>query len=115
MKKLIKRLTKKEIDFLKEKFQSLKFNNDFQLVYESQVPNTGIVLIEGTMALLKKKKVQETLLPGSMVGVKELIHNEPLPLGCKIMGNSELIMLQKSEILEAINDKDNELYAIIRR
>ncbi len=115
MKKLIKRLTSKEIEFLKDRYESLRFNNEFDLIYESQIPNTGVVLIEGSMTLLKRKKVKETVPAGSMIGVQELVNNEPLPMGCKVMENSELIILQKSEILEALDDKENELYAIIRK
>lgn len=114
MKKRIRKLTEKEINTLRDRYESLKFNNDVELVYETQVPNTGIVLIEGQIALLKRKKVQSTLGPGSLIGVRNLVNNEPTQVSAKVMGNSELIMLNKSEILEALNDKDSDLYAIIK-
>jgi hypothetical protein len=114
MKKKIKKLSHDEIQILRERYRALKFNNSFDLVYETQVPNTGIVLLEGQIALLKKKKVQTTIEPGSLLGINNIINNEPSLVGCKVLGNSELIMLNKSEILEALNDKDPELYAIIK-
>jgi hypothetical protein len=114
MKKKIKKLSHEEIQFLRERFTSLKFENSFDLVYESQVPNTGIVLLKGHISLLKRKKVQSTVEAGTLLGVTNIINNEPSQVGCKVLGNSELIMLNKSEILEALNDKDPELYAIIK-
>jgi len=114
MKKKIKKLSTEEIQKLRERYNSLKFENSFDLVYESQIPNTGIVLLEGQIALLKRKKIHSTLGPGTLLGVTNMINNEPSPVGCKVLGNSELIMLNKSEILEALNDKDPELYAIIK-
>ncbi len=114
MKKKIKKLSHEEIQFLRERFTSLKFENSFDLVYESQVPNTGIVLLEGHITLLKRKKVHSTVEAGTLLGVTNIINNEPSQVGCKVLGNSELIMLNKSEILEALNDKDPELYAIIK-
>jgi len=114
MKKRIKRLTSEEISILKGRYNPLRFINEFDLVYESQVPNTGIVLLEGEIALCKKRKIHETILPGCLIGVYELINNEPVKLGCKVKSNAELIMIQKSEILDALNDKDPELYEIIK-
>jgi len=113
MNNSIKKLTPLQIKALKKKFQILKFNNDFNLVYESQVPNTGIVLLQGKLALIKKKKIQATIQPGSMLGVHELLNNEPVNQGCKVMGNSELIMIQKSDLIEALDDKNSDLYDIL--
>jgi hypothetical protein len=114
MKKKIKKLTTSEIQILKDRFNSHKFHNDCDLVYEDQIPNTGIVLVEGQIALLKKKKIDTTIEPGTLLGVNNIIRNEPSTLRCKVVGNSELIILNKSEILAALNDKDPELYAIIK-
>jgi CRP-like cAMP-binding protein len=113
MKGKARKLTSREIKILRENYQSIRFNSDFDLVYESHVPNTGIVLIEGQIALLKRKKIQGTLEAGTLIGVQEMIDNEPVSMGCKVMGNSELILLNKSEVLTALNDRNSELYAII--
>jgi CRP-like cAMP-binding protein len=115
MNNTIIKLTKHEIKILKKKFQSLKFNNDFNLVYESQVPNTGFVLLNGELEIFKKKKVFSTVKPGNMLGVYELLNNAPVDHGCKVMGNSELIMIQKSDILAALDDKNSELYDILTK
>ena len=110
----IKKLTNEEIKTLKTKFQLLKFNSDFNLVYESQIPNTGIVLVSGELALLKKKKIRSTIEPGSMLGVYELLNNCPTDHGCMVFGNTELIMIQKSDILAALEDKGSDIYEILK-
>ena len=114
MNEKIKKLSSEQIKFLKKKFQSLKFNNDFNLVYESQVPNTGIVLIDGEINLIRKKKSLSLNKPGIMLGVYELLNNLPTAHGCMVLGNTELIMIQKSDLMEALSDKDSELYHIIK-
>lgn len=114
MKKKIKKLSPTEIKVLKERYNVLKFNSPCELVYESQVPNTGIVLVDGQLGLLKKKKVQVNLEPGSVVGIRNIVQNDPSSVGCKVLENAELIMLNKSEILNALEEKDPELYAIIK-
>ncbi len=114
MKKNIKKLTSKQIKFLRNKFPSLKFNSDFNLVYETQIPNTGIVLLDGELNLVRRKKTQSIVGHGLMLGVHELLNNIPVMHGCMVVGNTELIMLQKSDILEALSDQDSKLYAIIK-
>lgn len=114
MIKHLKKLTQNEIRFLKGHFQSLIFNRDFDLVYETQVPNTGIVLLSGELALYKRKKLKSQISPGSMLGVYELINNCPTQLNCKVFNNSELILIQKSDILDALSDKTSELYDILK-
>lgn len=114
MKNNFKKLTLSQIKFLKKKFESIIFNSDFNLIYETQIPNTGIVLLSGELNLLRKKKKESVIVPGAMLGVHELLHNIPSSHGCMVLGNSELIMLQKSDILEAITDEESKLYEIIK-
>ena len=113
MKDNIIKLTLQQIRLLKKQFQPLIFNNDFNLVYESQVPNTGIVLVNGELALLQKKKIFTKIKPGNMLGVRELIDNRPVGTGCMVMGNSELILIQKTDLLNALSDRRSELYSIL--
>lgn len=114
MIKHLKKLTHDEIKVLKGKFESVVFPNDFDLVYEAQVPNTGIVLLNGDVALYKRKKLKSLIMPGSMLGVYELLNNCPTQLNCKVLRNSELILIRKSDLLDALSDKTSELYDIIK-
>lgn len=114
MKWKTKKLTWKEIELLKENFESLKFFYEFDVVYESQVPPAGFLVLEGEIKLMKKTKVQGSILPGSIIGVYQLIHNHPMKVGMKISSNSELLVLHKSEILDALTNKASELFPLIR-
>jgi hypothetical protein len=49
-----------------------------------------------------------------MLGVYELLNNRPVELGCKVKSNSEIIMIQKSDLMDALADEKSELYAIIK-
>jgi signal-transduction protein with cAMP-binding, CBS, and nucleotidyltransferase domain len=113
MKKNIKKLTSQELAILKKHFKPIKFNHSFNLVYEEQVPNTGIVLLDGGLDILRKKKVEESIAPGNLLGLHQLLHNEPVKRGCQIRKDSEVIMIQKSDVLEALEDEDSELYPIL--
>jgi hypothetical protein len=114
MKDKIKKLSPHEIKVLRSQFEPITFNNEFHLVYESHVPNTGIVLLGGGLALYKKNRIKLSVQPGSMLGIYHLFNNEPSDLACKVSDNSELILIQKSDIMDAMSDEDSELYAIIK-
>ena len=113
MNKNMRVLSDNEISILQQHFQPLTFENAFQLVYEKQIPNTGVVLIAGEMELIKQKKVHEKIRPGFLLGVHHLVNNEPVKFGCKVKENSVVIMIQKSDIMEALNNRKSALHDII--
>lgn len=114
MKSQPRQLTEAEIRQLQRKYTSLIFQTDFDFTYEHQVPNTGIILLNGKLNLLKRKKVVQTLGPGTILGVKHLLNNVPLPNGCKVIAPSEVIILTKTDIIEALKKKDHQLQAILQ-
>ncbi len=114
MQNKIKNLTKQEIRLLKQHFQILKFKTSFDFVYESHIPNSGIVLLNGELVLFKKKTVKFTVRPGSMLGVHMLLNSQSSELGCRIIENSEIIIIHKSDIIETLANKDSELYEILK-
>lgn len=114
MKDKIIELTRKEIKLLKKHFPILKFNSDFFLVYEAQIPNTGIVLLNGELTFFKNNKIKFSVMPGTMFGLSMLFNNKPSAFGCRVKENSEIILIQKSDILEAISNEDSELHPMIK-
>lgn len=98
-------LTSLEIEILKKDFEVLTFPNDFDLVYENQIPNAGIALIEGSIDLIKNTKVHMTIQEGNLFGVFELISAEPVRYGYRIKAKSKIILLGKSDILNLRQNK----------
>lgn len=115
MKNKLKKLTSQEIKLLKKHFKILKFNSAFDLVYESQIPNTAIVFLNGELALFKKKKIKFSVRPGTMLGLHSMLNNEPSKHACRVKENSQLIIIHKSDIVEALKDKNSALYDILKQ
>ncbi len=107
-------LSPQDITRLIENFGSLKFANEFDLVYESQIPPAAFVFLEGKLDFVKRNKSQSSAVPGTLIGAYQLIHDQPVKFGARVRSNSELIVIHKSAILEAAREKDSELYQIIR-
>lgn len=109
MKRDKKKLSHHELDLLTKKFEPVQFTNDSDLVYDNQVPNTGVVLLEGEAVLTRKKKILDPIEPGTLLGVKQLIENEPVKHGCRVRESAKVILLHKSDLKEIIEDSDEAL------
>ncbi|MCK6596252.1 MAG: cyclic nucleotide-binding domain-containing protein [Bacteriovoracaceae bacterium] len=81
--------------------------NSFQsastLFYEGQTPIVAYLVIDGVVNLVKNRRIKTTLKSGSLIGLKELMLNKPVPLEAKVEANSSLVFLDKSTIQEIIN------------
>jgi len=115
MKKKMKKLEPNQIKCLSENFKEIVFNNDFDFVYEEQVPNSAILLLDGELLLCKKNKIIESIHPGSLLGAYQLLHNEPVKLACKIGRKSKAILLNKTALLESLKDETSPLFEIIHQ
>jgi signal-transduction protein with cAMP-binding, CBS, and nucleotidyltransferase domain len=115
MKKKINKLTEEDIILLKETHDILSFPNDYDLVYEKQIPKAGIALIDGEIELTKNSKCLEKIAAGNLLGIHHLINQEPVKVGCKIKKDSKVIMLGKSEVLECLRNTKSKLFQLIKQ
>lgn len=113
MKRKTKKLTVQELELLTDRFIPVCFSNAFDLVYEDQVPNTGLVLLEGEANLTRRKKILDQIEPGTVLGIEQLIGNEPVKHGCKIRENAKVILLQKSDLMEILREQDSKLRKVL--
>lgn len=114
MQKKISELTNDQIQKLKEDFEVLEFSHDFNVVYENQIPNTGVILIEGEIELTKRSKVMRKIFPLCLLGIHYLINNEQVPLGCKVKKDSKVILIGKSEILEILGNSKSKYFSLFK-
>lgn len=109
MKRKNKKLSPEQLDILQERFGPVSFSGPVDLVYEDQIPHSGVVLLEGEAVLTRKKKIIETVEPGTLMGVHQLINNEPVRHGCKLRHNARVILLHRSDLLELLDEDDSTL------
>jgi len=114
MMKKVTILNQADIDLLLNNFELLTFKNDFDLVYENQVPNAGIALIQGEIEIIKKSKVDSVVKDGHLLGVPELLSQEPVDFGCRVKGKSKVVLLGRSDILESTQNKKSKLFPLLK-
>lgn len=103
-------LNSAQIKALKDGFEILTFPSDFDLVYENQVPNAGIALIEGKVELIRNAKVEEVIQKGHLFGIHQLLAGTPVGLGCRVKANSKIILLGKSDLMNFSEDKKSQFH-----
>lgn len=108
-------MNESELSLLKSKHQVLSFSSDFDLVYEKQVPNAGVAVVDGEVELTRKSRVLETVGNGAILGVQQLLNQEPVKVGAKVKKNSKVILLGKSDIEDALNDKASGLSPLMAK
>lgn len=109
MKRNTKKLSVAELELLTDRFKPVCFSSAFDLVYEDQVPNAGVILVEGEAVLTRKKKILGVVEPGTVLGVQQLMDNVPVKHGCKLRENAKVILIQKSDLMELMKEKDSVL------
>lgn len=85
------------------------FNDASTLFYEGQTPIVAYVVVEGSVNLIKNRKVKTSLKSGALIGLKELMQNHPVALEAKTEPNATLLFLDRStiqEIISAIHGQD---------
>lgn len=81
------------------------YTSSSNLFYEGQTPIVAYLLLKGNIHLLQKNKIKETLGPGSLIGVKELMENNPTLFSAMIMPKTEVCFLSKSDIFDILESQ----------
>jgi signal-transduction protein with cAMP-binding, CBS, and nucleotidyltransferase domain len=102
------------VQLLKQTFEVLHFTHDFDVVYEHQIPNTGVILLEGEIELTKRSKVLKKILPFTLLGIHYLLNNKQVSMGCKVKKDSTIIMIGKSELMSILEDSQSKLFNIFK-
>lgn len=114
MKEKVNFLSPDEIEALTKQYDVLTFGHDFDVVYENQIPVTGIALIEGTLEFVKKSKPFYQIAQSCLIGVEDLMRGTPIKHGCRIKGNSKIILIGKSEILALLKNQKSKLFNLVK-
>jgi signal-transduction protein with cAMP-binding, CBS, and nucleotidyltransferase domain len=113
MKNHIQQIDLSDLETITDVFGIMTFSNDFDLVYEKQIPNTGIILLQGELSLTKKKSSLIVVTPGSLLGLQNMLNGIPINFKCSVKKDTSVILLPKSEIMKILKKKNSPLYKIL--
>jgi CRP-like cAMP-binding protein len=102
IKTLIK-LDKKTTEKLKAVCRVQQFTSPTPLFYQGHVPMVAYLVIDGSVNLLKNKKIKQTVKAGGVIGVKELLERTPSSVTAETSPNTTICYLDHSTV------KDSEL------
>lgn len=114
MKEKVSVLDPDILEILKKEFDILTFPNDFDLVYENQIPATGVAVLEGMIELIKGSKVKGKYSAGHLLGLSQLLEDTPVKFGFRVKAQSKVILIGKSKFLECSKKKGNLLKKLLK-
>lgn len=114
MKKNLTTLTANEVEQLMKSRETISVHADTEIVYEKQVPNAGLILVQGEIEFFKRSKNQGNMTSSCIIGMNEVLHEIPVKMGCKVKKDSQIILLGKSEILRA-SDEHSDIFPFIKK
>jgi CRP-like cAMP-binding protein len=94
---------------------SKKFTINSPLFYEGQIPVVAYLVLNGCIQMLKNNKIKKILKPGSLIGLNELMTNSPSSLSAEVKAESTLCFLDKSTILEIIEEESSLLAVLFKK
>lgn len=114
MKEKLNFLNPQDVEALKAEYEVLTFPNDFDLVYENQIPTAGIALIQGQIELIKRSRIHQLINSCCLLGVEHILQHRPTRLGLRIKSNSQIILLGKSEIMSLLKNQNSKVFNLIK-
>jgi CRP-like cAMP-binding protein len=81
------------------------YGNDCVFSYENQVPMKGIYLKKGKIQLLKRNKVVKELTEPGPYFIEELLYMNPYKLQVKILADSEVIHIDRIQLLKIVESR----------
>lgn len=98
-------LNSEEVAFLLAQIPARQFNVEEALIYAGQVPLAGYVLLEGKITIEKRGSPPRDIPVNSLICVRELLNDMPIRQTVKIASGSKAIILDKSTVLEIMENK----------
>ncbi|MBT3586230.1 MAG: cyclic nucleotide-binding domain-containing protein [Halobacteriovoraceae bacterium] len=99
-----KKLNSEQIQTITKFCPPKLYQTQTELIYEGHVPNVGYFILKGAVEVsLKRKKKSEGDASGSVIGVEELLHNNPFRYTITILPGSEVCILDRSSLHELKN------------
>ena len=102
------------IDEIRKFVPTKVYSTNCPLFYEGQTPVVAYLVVEGSIHLIKNKKIKSIIKEGNLVGLNELMNNLPSKYSAEALLNTQLCFLDKSTVFEIIEHNNSTLSQKVR-
>ncbi|MBY0413008.1 MAG: cyclic nucleotide-binding domain-containing protein [Bdellovibrionales bacterium] len=95
-------------------FPSKIFKAQAHLFYEGQIPNSGFLILAGTIKVSKKKKIQRILKAGTLFGLSEVVNRKPISITAEAFPDTEVCFIDRTTLLEIHNKGNEDIYNVFK-
>lgn len=103
------KVDKRSIEKLKKICRVQTISEPTLLLYQGHIPIVAYLVVDGAINLLKNKKIKSTILPGEVIGIKELLTDTPSSVTAETTADTTVCYLDRSTILGIIKEEDSKL------
>lgn len=103
------KIDKRSIEKLKKICPVKTIPESTQLLYQGHIPIVAYLVVDGTIDLLRNKKLKSTILPGEVIGIKELLTDTPSTVTAETSGEATVCYLDRSTLLSIIENEETKL------
>jgi len=114
MKKSVTEISLSQSEILRKHHKVISIDMDMDLVYEKQIPIAGLVLLQGEVEFTRRYKILGSETSSCILGFNEVMNEIPVQHGCKVKKDSEVILLGKSELLNA-TEEHSAIFPLIKK
>ncbi|WP_372653079.1 cyclic nucleotide-binding domain-containing protein [Halobacteriovorax sp.] len=99
------KIPESQIDVIQNMVRPLKYSSSSNLFYAGQIPIVAYLLLEGLIHFTKNGKVVNTFSRGNVIGLKELMNNQPVDVDAQILPGTKVCFIDRSTILGILEQK----------
>lgn len=105
--KTLFKLDKKSIDKLKSVCRVQQFTNPTPLFYQGHVPMVAYLVLEGSVNLIRNKKIKSSVKAGGVIGIQELLDHTTSTVTAETSTNTTVVYLDKSTVQEFMKQNNS--------
>lgn len=99
------KIPESQIDVIQNMVRPLKYSSSSNLFYAGQIPIVAYLLLEGLVHFTKNGKVINTFSRGNVIGLKELMNNQPADVDAQILPGTKVCFIDRSTVLSILEKK----------
>ncbi len=99
------KIPESQIDAIQNIVRPLKYSSSSNLFYAGQIPIVAYLLLDGLVHFTKNGKVVNTFSRGNVIGLKELMNNQPVDVDAQIQPGTKVCFIDRSTVLNILEQK----------
>lgn len=114
MNRSIKILNSEFVDLFKTEFEVQTVTTSMTYAKESHIPLTSLILVDGGIEFYGQNGSGKILAGPMLLGLPHLVRDIASKCDCRILPDSKVIFIGKTEVLSILDEKESPLRKVLK-